>query len=236
MKKQQIHQQYMKERRRIQNTISRLKREGYIVDYEIPKIPKRVTEGSIRNLQKQSVEKIREKSIYLDVETGEIISGTSKYKIQRIKRAQSKKAKEQEGYADYLTELQEFSKDFRSEKNTSKQTSIDRDLLYSTDYIINDRIIKEFLDSIADTGNLKAIEIMNDFISDIISERGHENVASAIRRAVAAGFQLDITPYSSGEELQKELGSLMSTILKQMEAASDIIQEMTDLTYDEYWD
>lgn len=51
-KKSAARQEYMKERKRIQNYISRKKYEGYInIDFELPEIPQRVTQKAIRTLK-----------------------------------------------------------------------------------------------------------------------------------------------------------------------------------------
>ena len=42
---------YMKERNRINNIIRRLKKQGYEVDYVLPKIPEKITIKDIRSLQ-----------------------------------------------------------------------------------------------------------------------------------------------------------------------------------------
>ena len=70
--------EYNKERKRIQGTFSRLKKKGFIVDEDIlPKIPKRITKGSVRRLSKISIKEIYKKSKFVNPETGEIFEGLS---------------------------------------------------------------------------------------------------------------------------------------------------------------
>lgn len=77
-----IKQQYRKERNRILSTINRYKKAGYDVNLEVPKIPKKITKGSVRRLQKIDVRTIRSKSEYVDIDTGEILN----YEVAKRKR------------------------------------------------------------------------------------------------------------------------------------------------------
>lgn len=80
-------QEYMKERKRIQQAISREKKSGYIVPESLlPDIPKRITKASINRLKKITPKTIRSKSELVDFTTGEIITKeSSNYKKSVIK-------------------------------------------------------------------------------------------------------------------------------------------------------
>lgn len=80
-------QEYMKERKRIQQAISREKKSGYIVPENLlPDIPKRITKASINRLKKITPKTIRSKSELVDFTTGEIITKeSSNYKKSVIK-------------------------------------------------------------------------------------------------------------------------------------------------------
>lgn len=80
-------QEYMKERKRIQQSISRQKKSGYIVPENLlPDIPKRITKASINRLKKITPKTIRNKSELVDFTTGEIITKeSSKYKKSVVK-------------------------------------------------------------------------------------------------------------------------------------------------------
>lgn len=75
---------YRKQRRRIQNLISSYRRKGYDVQFEIPAIPKRITEASVRRLRNITPKTVQAKTFGIDVETGEQISY---YRGQRQRRA-----------------------------------------------------------------------------------------------------------------------------------------------------
>lgn len=80
-------QEYMKERKRIQNAISRQKKSGYIIPENLlPDIPKRITKASINRLKKITPKTIRSKSELIDFTTGEIITKeSSNYKKSVVK-------------------------------------------------------------------------------------------------------------------------------------------------------
>ena len=99
-------QEYRKQRKRIQSTISRLRKKGYFPAINIlPDIPKRITQGSVRRLQKIDIEYIYKKSVFLDVETGELIEGRKpKRKAKEKNNTKNKKEKtgqQKERYADF---------------------------------------------------------------------------------------------------------------------------------------
>ena len=81
---------YRKQRRRIQNLISSYRRKGYDVQFEIPAIPKRITEASIRRLRNITPKTVQAKTFGIDVETGEQISY---YRGQQQRRAMARRIK-----------------------------------------------------------------------------------------------------------------------------------------------
>ena len=79
--------EYNKQRKRIKNYINRLEKSGAKVDFKIPEIPKRITEGSVSRLQKITPDKILAKTEITDYSTGEILSGRAVLgEIQRQKQ------------------------------------------------------------------------------------------------------------------------------------------------------
>lgn len=86
-KKEQLEAEYRKQIRRIRQWERRNKPEGaQVVIDAIPKKPKRITEGTIRRLEKLTPEKLRKKVRYVDPETGEVL------KARKDKRKEKKKA------------------------------------------------------------------------------------------------------------------------------------------------
>lgn len=80
MKRTQEYNEYMRIRRNLLSSINRMKKMGIdIGDFEVPKIPKKITEGSIRRIKKTQADwhyKMRHGSIYVQ-----------RYQKQRYARA-----------------------------------------------------------------------------------------------------------------------------------------------------
>lgn len=82
--------EYRKQRRRIQNLTSSYRRKGYDVQFELPAIPKRITEASIRRLRNITPKTVQAKTFGIDVETGEQISY---YRGQQQRRVMARRIK-----------------------------------------------------------------------------------------------------------------------------------------------
>lgn len=93
----ETRKEYNKQRKRIQNFISRNKKRGFLFDENIlPKIPKRVTKASVNRLKKLTPEKLYSKAKHLDTETGEITKGLQASKeLRRKARGEKKRRKKQ---------------------------------------------------------------------------------------------------------------------------------------------
>lgn len=80
-----LYKAYMRERKRIQSYIRRYKKIDIQFDYELPKIPKKITEGSVRRLKKTTAKELQRKAYITTPETGEVITGRKA--IQTAKHA-----------------------------------------------------------------------------------------------------------------------------------------------------
>lgn len=83
-----VKQAYRRERQRIQQQINRMTKRGYDVPELLPKIPKKITEASVRRLKKLTTEKLYKESKFIDIETGEILTGKQGQLIENKQRAQ----------------------------------------------------------------------------------------------------------------------------------------------------
>ena len=76
-KKQPVNstvQAYRKERKRIQAFIRRAEKRGYIFEQNVlPATPKKITQASVRRLQKLTAKALYEKALWADPETGEAL-------------------------------------------------------------------------------------------------------------------------------------------------------------------
>lgn len=88
-KPSQIQQQYRKERQRIQRQTNRMRARGYEVPEDVlPPIPKRITRASVRRLKSITTAKLYDMADFVDLTTGEVVSGTEGRKIERRRSAQ----------------------------------------------------------------------------------------------------------------------------------------------------
>lgn len=94
--------EYNKNRRRIKQAINRLEKRGYIFPENIlPKIPKRITNASVRRLEKINLDFIYKKSRFVDVTTGELFEGTQgKEREKQLKKENREPRKVEE--PDYV--------------------------------------------------------------------------------------------------------------------------------------
>lgn len=90
-KKQLLQSEYRKQRRRLQSTINRYQRQGLDVQFDLPKIPKTITEASVRRLARITPKQIQEKTFGVNYETGEQIAYQNALRqrraIQRVEKA-----------------------------------------------------------------------------------------------------------------------------------------------------
>ena len=83
-------QEYRRERQRIQRQINRMTNRGYDVPELLPKIPKKITEASVRRLKKITTEKLYKESRFIDIETGEILTSKEGQALERSRRKKPK--------------------------------------------------------------------------------------------------------------------------------------------------
>lgn len=88
-----ILQSYRIERKRYLARVRRQQKQGYQVD--VIKIPKNPTRASINRLKKQTAKEIKSKSPLLDLESGEVITKTTKIERRLLERSNRQ----------YLTEI-----------------------------------------------------------------------------------------------------------------------------------
>lgn len=92
-KQSKLIQEYRKERRRIQNYISKQRKLGWQIPDILPSIPKKITEASVRRLKKITSKEIQKKYIeYIDPTTGEILTvAEGKIRVKEVAKELKKK-------------------------------------------------------------------------------------------------------------------------------------------------
>lgn len=88
-KQQNIGLQYNKVRSKILKRFRSLEKRGYNIELTIPKIPKKKTEASIRNLEKLTLDRLYKRSTYHGFASyGEEVSGVKGRQLERKQRSE----------------------------------------------------------------------------------------------------------------------------------------------------
>lgn len=211
-----IQRQYRKERRRIQNAIKRLEKQGYVLPDELlPSVPKKVTQASINRLKKITTEAIYKKSVRLDIETGEITPGIvarDKARSQRAKKAARSRTFKQEYVAPevYIEPPQ-----------------------YTTFPSGADIIINNFRSDVIGRFPESAGPILNRWLDDLLAQQDKEDVANMLETAAANGVVIDYKVAYNTEALMGAIADFMDYL----DTTSGFKQDLMDtLEFEEDWE
>lgn len=153
---------YRRERRRIQRYISYRKGLGFLSDFELPKIPNRITEGSVRRLQKFTPKFLREKETkYVSRETGEITVSDEHYKLTKKYKSDVKKREKK-----------------KSDKTLKKNSPSRADI-----------IIANFMSDVSEFPN-SAYPIINKFMDELKKEYSNDEIAEMLEQQAINGKRL----------------------------------------------
>ena len=211
-----IQQQYRKERRRIQNAMNRLDKQGYVLPEDLlPSIPKKVTQASINRLKKITTEAIYKKSVRLDTETGETTPGIvarDKARRQRAKEAARRRSFKQE----YV------SPQFYTEPPQ-----------YTTFPSGADIIISNFRSDVIGRFPESAGPILNRWLDGLLAQQDKEDVANMLETAAANGVVIDYKVAYNTEALMGAIADFMDYL----DTTSGFKQDLMDtLEFEEDWE
>lgn len=207
-KKSALRSAYMRERRRIQNYISKRKRWGFQSEFKMPDMPKKITEGSIRRLKNITAEKLRSfESIFVSPQ-GEVTYGehwklTKAYK--EVRKAERRKAK-----------LQGSSYKGPYGKQKPKMS----DVIFNT--------VKDTLSMLPD--NVE--QYMKNVLNQAVREVGREEVAKIMQDLAEEGKPFSVETLYSDRAAARYGSQLLSRLGFSGQYQSDL-QEMLD-EYDTY--
>lgn len=211
-----IQQQYRKERRRIQNAMNRLEKQGYVLpEGLLPSMPKKITQASINRLKKITSESIYKKSKKLDFETGEITPGIvarDKARSQRAKKAARRRA---------------FKQEYASPQVYTEPTQ------YTTFPSGADIIINNFRSDVIGRFPESAGPILNRWLDGLLAQQDKEDVANMLETAVANGVVIDYKVAYNTESLMGAIADFMDYL----DTTSGFKQDLMDtLEFEEDWD
>lgn len=211
-----IQQQYRKERRRIQNAMNRLEKQGYALPEDLlPSIPKKVTQASINRLKKITSESIYKKSKKLDFETGEITPG-----IVARDKARSQRAKE-------AARRRSFKQEYVSPQVYTEPPQ------YTTFPSGADIIINNFRSDVIGRFPESAGPILNRWLDGLLAQQDKEDVANMLETAAANGVVIDYKVAYNTEALMGAIADFMNYL----DTTSGFKQDLMDtLEFEEDWE
>lgn len=211
-----IQQQYRKERRRIQNAMNRLEKQGYVLPEDLlPSMPKKVTQASINRLKKITSESIYKKSKKLDFETGEITPG-----IVARDKARSQRAKE-------AARRRSFKQEYASPQFYTEPPQ------YTTFPSGADIIINNFRSDVIGRFPESAGPILNRWLDDLLAQQDKEDVANMLETAAANGVVIDYKVAYNTEALMGAIADFMDYL----DTTSGFKQDLMDaLEFEEDWE
>ena len=211
-----IQQQYRKERRRIQNAMNRLEKQGYVLPEDLlPSMPKKVTQASINRLKKITSESIYKKSKKLDFETGEITPG-----IVARDKARSQRAKE-------AARRRAFKQEYVSPQVYTEPPQ------YTTFPSGADIIINNFSSDVIGRFPESAGPILNRWLDGLLAQQDKEDVANMLETAMADGVVIDYKVAYNTEALMGAIADFMDYL----DTTSGFKQDLMDtLEFEEDWE
>lgn len=179
----QTRVEYNKQRKRIQNFISRAKKQGYIFDENIiPAIPKRVTKASVSRLANLTSKELYKKAVYVSRETGEIEAPEEHKKrilkeaVQKAKATKARKKAQKEKKQDY-------PQPEKSKRERKKKTNTDKGFYTRA-------VIETFLYTLETCRNGKAYSLLLRWFNKLRADNGDEDVAEMLTKGAENGYEV----------------------------------------------
>ena len=170
--------EYRKERSRIQRFIKRAEKRGYVFeDNIIPDIPKNITAGSIRRLQKLTPKELYNRARKLDYESGEIVPGQVGRDIERSQAA--KKAAQTRKSIQQNINIPSIREERQATQAEYRRFPSESDILVNNWYVT--------LEGLQNATYYRALKAWMD---RAVAQYGKEAVAQMLKEAYAHGYEL----------------------------------------------
>lgn len=214
--KSPIEQEYNKQLKRVQSFIRRAEEKGFVFSENvIPSRPKRITQGSVRKLEKLSANKLYQKAGYVSEATyGEVISGKKGLQIVKQQQKEQRKAKKKQRNIRVEPPTQESTntEDFTPPTYVSYDTSFFARVVISN-YRTN---VLRF--------NEMCRELILDWLEEQIEKNGELAVAIMLEEGAKAGYLVNRTiAYDSDK-----INNYMTHMLEYMPSSDEIREKLMD--------
>lgn len=177
----ETRKEYNKQRKRIQNFLSRARKKGFIFEENVlPQIPKRVTKASVLRLAKLTPQELYKKAVYVSSETGEIETPEERKKLvrkQAIEKAKATKARKKKQQKKSSYPKPETTQKRKNKTNTD------------TSFFMR-AVIQTFLYTLETCRGGKAYLLLSQWFSKLRSDNGDEAVADMLQKATENGYEL----------------------------------------------
>lgn len=203
-----IEQAYRKERKRVLATRRRLEKQGFLLNSEAPAIPKRITESSIRKLKKITPSSIREKSLWFDYTTGEVIEGYRRNTIRKLRKEQKTE--------DDVTDIND-----PTEPEDDLKTAI---------------IIDNFIHEVRMIGFKEVEDVIFNWMNFYIHMMGRDGFAKLLTDGASQGIQIEVSEYDSEKSGKEKAIHYVDELMELSGEIGDISRDdFASATYDYGW-
>lgn len=175
---------YSAQVKRIKSFIRRAEKRGYrFSDNMLPEKPKRVTQASVRRLQRLTPEKMYQKAVYGgELSYGEIVPAKIGLKLER--KARAEKAKQ----------TRKRKRETVESYNQIPSTYVPE---ISTPYVLDDEsfydrtVIENFKQKMSSFKSFEAYEKVMEWLYHAIDQSDEHDVANALNKAAEDGYMID---------------------------------------------
>lgn len=209
----EVKQAYRKERQRIQRQINRMAKRGYDVPDLLPKIPKKITEASVRRLKKLTTEKLYQESRFVDFETGEILTSEEGQKLEKVRRRRPKPK-------------------VKAPSPTATTPSPSPSAPLEPDYVSFDtQILTVFTMEMTEIfgRNEKLFNYITRWYNRALEKYGAEEMAEALEQAKAEGMFPGWEAVSDSEILVGKLEAITNLMAINSESREELFEELEQL-------
>lgn len=177
----ETRKQYNKQRKRIQNFLSRAIKQGYIFEENVlPQIPKKVTKASVSRLAKLTPKQLYKKAVYVSRETGEI--ETPEEHRKRVRKQAVEKAK--------LTKARKKKQQKKSTYPKPKTAQKRKDKTNRDTSFFTRAVIQTFLYTLETCRGGKAYQLLSQWFSKLRADNGDDAVAEMLQKGSENGYEL----------------------------------------------
>lgn len=205
-----VEQEYNKQLKRVKSFIRRAEKKGFVFSENVvPSRPKRITQASVRKLEKLTPNKLYQKAEYVSEATyGELISGKKGLQIVKQQQKEQRKAKQKQRNIQVEPPTQEST----NTEGFTPPTYVSYDTSFFARVVISN--YREYLTHF----NEMCREILTDWLDSQIAQNGELAVAVMLEDGAKSGY---LVTYKIAYEMDKIL-DYISHMMEFMPDTDDI--------------